>query len=151
MSPASDGCQAPDDENSERYISCNKRKCASFNGVETCAHCSAYPCEVFGTGPDLSREQVEARLGIRIPEEDYLVFVEPYEGIKHLDEIRASLGSEDVVEMTKVSLEPRLADFPGDVSFPAGRKAVYEALHRLIGRVGAASGVSYGWREVLKK
>lgn len=146
-----DGCQAPDDENSERYISCNKRKCALFNGVETCAHCSAYPCEVFGTGPGISREQVEARLGTRIPEEDYLVFVEPYEGIKHLDEIRASLGSEDVVEMSKVSLEPRLADFPGDLPFPGGRKTAYEALHRLIGAIEAVDSISYAWREVLKK
>ena len=29
-----DGCQASDDENPVRYINCNKRKCASFNGVE---------------------------------------------------------------------------------------------------------------------
>jgi hypothetical protein len=90
-------------------------------------------------------------LGTRIPEEDYLVFVEPYEGIKHLDEIRASLGSEDVVEMSKVSLEPRLADFPGDLPFPGRRKAAYEALHRLIGAVEAVDGISYAWREVLKK
>jgi hypothetical protein len=146
-----DGCQAPDDENSERYISCNKRKCALFNGVETCAHCSAYPCEVFGIGPDFSWEQVEARLGTQIPEEDYLVFVEPYESVKHLDEVRASLKSEDIVEMNPVSLEPQLTDFPGDPSFSEGEKAAYEALYRLMGAIGTASGISYAWREVLKK
>jgi hypothetical protein len=144
------GCQAPDDENSERYINCNKRKCALFNSAETCAHCSAYPCEVFGLSPDFSREKVEARLGAPVPEDDYLAFVEPYEGVKHLDEIRASLGPDDIVEMTPVSLEPQLADFPSDF-FPEGEKAAYEALHRLIGAIGVASGVSYAWREVLKK
>ena len=146
-----DGCQSPDDENSERYIiNCNKRKCALFNGVETCAHCSAYPCKVFGLGSDLSREQVEARLGAQIPEEDYVMFVEPYEGTKHLDEIRGSLRLEDIVEMTQVSLEPRLADFPGDLPFP-GERTAYEALHQLVSAIEAVSGISYAWREVLKK
>jgi hypothetical protein len=146
------GCQAPDYEDSEHYlINCSKRRCAFFNGIETCAHCSAYPCEVFGQGPDFSRERVEARLGTPVPEEDYLAFVEPYEGVKHLDGIRASLGSEDVVEMTPVSLEPELADFPGDLSFAEGEKAAYEALYQLLGVIGTASGISYGWREVLKK
>jgi hypothetical protein len=146
------GCQALDYENSEHYIvNCNKRKCALFNGIKTCAHCSVYPCAVFGLGPDFSREKVEARLGTPVPEEDYLAFVEPYEGVKHLDEIRASLGSEDIVEMTPVSLEPQLADFPGDLSFSEGEKGAYEALYRLIGAIGTAGGISYAWREVLKK
>jgi hypothetical protein len=146
------GCQAPDYENLEHYlINCNKRRCALFNGIETCAHCSAYPCEVFVLGPDFSREKVEARLEAPVPEDDYLTFVEPYEGVKHLDEIRASLKPEDIVEMTLVSLEPRLADFPSDFSFSEGEKVAYEALYRLLGVIGAASGISYGWREVLKK
>jgi hypothetical protein len=106
---------------------------------------------VFGLGPDFSREKVEARLGTPVPEEDYLAFVEPYEGAKHLDGIRASLGPEDIVEMTPVSLEPRLADFPDALPFSEGEKVAYEALYRLLGAIGAASGISYGWREVLKK
>jgi hypothetical protein len=146
------GCQAPDYEDSEHYIiNCNKRRCALFNSIETCAQCSAYPCEIFGLGPDFSREQVEARLGTPIPEDDYLAFVEPYEGVKHLDEIRASLEPEDVVEMAPVSLEPRLADFPGDLPFSEGEEAAYERLYRLLGAIGTASGISYAWREVLKK
>ena len=146
------GCGAPDYEDSEHYlINCNKRRCASFNSVETCAHCSAYPCEVFSLGPDFSREKVEARLGTPVPEDDYLAFVEPYEGVKHLDGIRASLGPDDLVGMTPVSLEPQLADFPGDLSFLVGEKETYEALYRLLGAIGTASGISYGWREVLKK
>jgi hypothetical protein len=90
-------------------------------------------------------------LGAPIPEDDYLAFVEPYEGVKHLDEIRASLGPEGIVEMTPVSLEPRLADFPGDVSYAEGEKAAYEALYRLLGAIGTAGSIPYAWREVLKK
>jgi hypothetical protein len=106
---------------------------------------------VFDTDPDFSREQVEARLGIQVPEEDYLVFVEPYDGAKHLDEIRTSLKSEDIVEMSPVSLEPQLAGFPSDLPFPERERVTYEALYRLMGAIGIASGISYAWREVLKK
>jgi hypothetical protein len=145
-----DGCRTPDDENPVRYINCNKRKCALFNGVVTCAHCSAYPCQVFGTSdPGVTREQAEARVGEAISEEAYLTFVEPYESIRHLEELRASLDQGDIVEMTPVSFEPQVADFVSDLAVP--ERAAYESLHGLIGRVGAASGISYAWREVLKK
>ena len=145
-----DGCQTPDDENPVRYINCNKRKCALFNGVETCAHCSAYPCQVFGSSdPGVTREQAEARVGGAISEEAYLTFVEPYESIRHLEELRASLDQGDIVEMKPVSFEPRVADFVSDLSVQ--EKAAYESLHGLISRVGAADGISYAWREVLKK
>jgi hypothetical protein len=93
--------------------------------------------------------QVEERVGRAISEKEYLTFVEPYESIRHLEEIRASLDREDIVEMKPVSFEPRVAGFSDAV--PVSERAAYESLHRLIGRVGAASGVSYAWREVLKK
>jgi hypothetical protein len=105
-----DGCQTPDDENPVRYQNCYVRRCAVRNGVETCAHCSGYPCEDV---PKVSlstdaRKRTAARLGTPIPEEDYLAFIEPYEGLKHLDEIRASLAPEDIVEMARVSVKPRI-------------------------------------------
>ena len=148
-----DGCQAPDDENPVRYQSCYVRKCAVRNGVETCAHCSAYPCEDV---PRVSvsadaRERTAARLGTSIPEEDYLTFIEPYEGTKHLDEIRASLGPEDIVEMTKVSVRPSIVDFPDDLLFSKEETSALEALHRLIAAVEAVNDVSYARQAVLKK
>jgi hypothetical protein len=98
-----------------------------------------------------ARERIAARLGTPIPEEDYLAFVEPYEGIKHLDEIRASLGPEDIVEITKVSVQPRVADFPDDLPFSEEETSAFEALHRLLATVEAADGVSYARQAVLKK
>jgi len=147
------GCQAPDEKNAVRYQSCYVRKCALRNGVETCAHCSAYPCEDV---PRVSfaadqREKIAARLGYLIPDEDYLAFIEPYEGIKHLDAIRASLGPGDIVEMTTVSVRPRIVAFPDDLPFSEEKAAPLEHLHWLLATVGIVEGVSYARQTVLKK
>jgi hypothetical protein len=150
-----DGCQAPEEENPVRYQSCYVRKCAVGNGVETCAHCSGYPCEDVKNLHEIqragARERIAARLAAPIPEEDYLAFIEPYEGIKHLDTIRASLGPEDIVEMTKVSVKPRVADFPDDLPFSGEKAAALKALHRILAAVGSADGVSYAQQAALKK
>jgi hypothetical protein len=148
-----DGCQASDDETPVRYQSCYVRRCAVRNGVETCAHCSAYPCE---DAPRVSlsteaRERTTARLGASIPEEDYLAFIEPYEGIKHLDAIRATLGPEEIVEMTKVSVTPKIMDFPTDLPLSGEKTAALKALHRLLATVGIAEGISYARQTILKK
>jgi hypothetical protein len=145
-----DGCQVPDDENPVLYISCIIRRCAIKNGVETCAHCSAYPCEVLikrTPGPDW-QEKIVARLKTLTPEKDYSVFVEPYEGIKHLDEIRASLSPEDITEMSRVSARPKIVDFPESFST---EEIPYKSLHELIGIVETKSNVSFAQKEVLKK
>jgi len=152
-----DGCQTPDDENPVlvygRY-GCKIRRCAVFNGVQTCAHCSAYPCEdvrtqfSFDSG---SREKLAARLGTPIPEEEYLTFIEPYELHKHLDEIRASLAPEDIVEMTPVSVKSKPVGFPDDLPLSQEETAAFEALHRLLALAGCVEGVSHARQEVLKK
>jgi hypothetical protein len=150
-----DGCQAPDDENPVRYQSCSVRKCAVGNGVETCAHCSGYPCEDVKNLHEIQRagakERIAARLGAPIPEEDYLAFIEPYEGLKHLDEIRTSLGPEDIVEMTKVSVKPSIVDFPEDLPFSKEETSAFEAVHRLLAAVESTEGVSYARQAALKK
>jgi hypothetical protein len=150
-----DGCQAPDDGHPVRYLSCYVRKCAVRNGVETCAHCSGYPCEDVKNLHAIQRadakERIAARLGTPIPEEDYLAFIEPYEGIKHLDTIRASLGPEDIVEMTKVSVKPKIVDFPDDLPFSKEETLAFEALHRILASVESVSGVSYARQAALKK
>ncbi|MGD2179432.1 MAG: hypothetical protein PVG71_16630 [Anaerolineae bacterium] len=97
------------------------------------------------------RDRVAERLGSPIAEEDYLAFIEPYEGMKHLEEIRASLGPEDIVEMKEVSTRPRLVDFPQDLPFPEEERAALEALHGLLAAVEIVDGVSYARRTVLRK
>jgi len=149
-----DGCQTPDDENPLLVYGkygCKIRRCAVFNGAETCAHCSAYPCEDVRTQFSFdseSRDKLAARLGTPIPEEEYLTFIEPDELHKHLDEIRASLAPEDIVEMTPVSLKPKVTQFPDDLPLP---QEPFKALHRLLAGVGAVEGISHARQSVLKK
>jgi hypothetical protein len=146
-----DGCQTPDEEGPTLVIGkygCRIRKCAVKNGVETCAHCSAYPCLAvrmqfsFDAG---SRERIAARLGAPVPEEEYLAFVEPYECHRHLDEIRATLRPTEIAKMTQVAVKPRLTRFPGDLA----ETAALQALHRLLGEVGATEGISYAEKAIL--
>ena len=152
-----DGCQTPNDQNPVLVYGkygCKIRRCAVFNGVETCAHCSAYPCEdvqaqfSFDSG---SRERIAARLETPVPEDEYLTFIEPYELHKHLDEIRASLAPEDIVEMTPVSVKPRIVDLPDDLPFSQEEVSPFKALHRLLSAVGAVDGVSHVRQAALKE
>jgi hypothetical protein len=152
-----DGCQTPDDEQPTLVIGkygCNIRKCAVKNGVETCAHCSGYPCLAvrtqfsFDTG---SRERIAARLGAPVPEAEYRTFIEPYELHRHLDEIRATLDPEEIVEMTRVAVKSRLARFPDDLPRSVKETTALQALHRLLGQVGAVEDISYAEQTILKR
>lgn len=152
-----DGCQTPNNEQPTLVIGkygCNIRKCAVKNGVETCAHCSGYPCLAvqrqfsFDAG---SRERIAVRLGEPVPEEEYLAFIEPYECRRHLDELHATLGSGEIVEMTRVAVNQRLVGFPDDLPLAAEKKAALQTLHRLLGEVGSAEGISYADQAILQK
>ncbi|MBU1880036.1 MAG: DUF3795 domain-containing protein, partial [Chloroflexi bacterium] len=138
-----DGCQTPDDRNPTLVIGkhgCKIRRCAVFNGAQTCAHCSAYPCEAvraqfsFDAG---SRDRFAARLGAPIPDDEYIAFIETYELHKHLKAIRASLAPADIVTMTPVAVRPRVVGLPPDIP-PA-----FAALHRILAEVGAADGIPH--------
>ncbi len=145
---ACDGCQYPDAEKPTRYLNCRTRKCAVFNGVLTCAHCSAFPCEYLPHMESASREKIETLLGERITDEDYLTFIEPYEWRKHLETIRAALQPEEIKEMIRVSYAPKTTPFP--VNLPESKASTYKKLHRLIATLGFEEGVSYAKLDALK-
>jgi hypothetical protein len=152
-----DGCQTPDDEHPTLVygkFGCRIRRCAVFNGVQTCAHCSAYPCEdvktqfSFDSG---SRERAAERLGAPVPDEEYLIFIEPYELHRHLDEIRASLDPGDIVEMTPVSVRPWALGFRDGLPRSEREHVAFKALHRILAEVGCVEGISHAQRDALKK
>lgn len=152
-----DGCQTDDDENPVLVYGkygCKIRRCAVFNSVPTCAHCSAYPCEAvrkqisFDSG---SREKLAARLGAFISDEEYLTFIEPYELHKHLEQIRASLGPEEIVEMTPVSVKANVVPFPDDMPFSWEETAVLKALHRILAAAGTVEGIPHVQQAALKE
>ncbi|MBN2379501.1 DUF3795 domain-containing protein [candidate division WOR-3 bacterium] len=143
---ACDGCQYPAAEKPTRYLNCRTRKCAVFNGILTCAHCSVFPCEYLPVFESASREKTEARLGERMPDEDYLTFVEPYEWHKHLDTIRASLAPEEIKEMTRVSYVPKTTPFPVNLS----EDSHFRDLHGLIAILGSEEDIPYARLDALK-
>lgn len=150
-----DGCQLSDEKRKVYYLNCRVRKCTIKNGIENCAYCSAYPCHdlqnIHSIQKPNARKNIENRIGTIIPQEDYLSFIEPYEGIKHLNEICNSLKSGDIVEMTTVSVTPRIVPFPKDLPFTIEEKLAYEQIYQILCSVEVHKNVSYARQIVLGK
>lgn len=149
-----DGCQTPDERNPVLVNPrCIMRKCAMKNGIANCAYCSVYPCEEYKALSYVDREWAEARLGSPMPEGDYLACIEPYEGLRHLDEIRASLKPEDLADPKVPVAKPRIVDFPSDLPFSEEEMSAFKTLHRVLAAMKSAlsSGGSYIQQEVLKE
>jgi hypothetical protein len=82
-----DGCMTPDSENPIRInTECKMRPCAIEKGLENCGYCEQYPCPILEPKM-INYDKVKERYGGPLPEEDYKVFVMPYENRKVLDEI----------------------------------------------------------------
>ena len=65
------------------------------------------------------------------------------------DQQRCSDG--EIVEMTRVAVNQRLVGFPDDLPLSAEETAALQALHRLLGEVGSAEGISYAEQAILQK
>jgi len=150
-----DGCQTPDEENPVLLNpACITRRCAQTNRVETCAHCSEYRVcmhELRVFSQDITREKIEARRGAPIPENDYLAFVEPFEHLNHLDQIRASLKPKDIIKAEILAVKPKIAGFPEGLPFSKEKMSAFKALYRLLSTVASLSGNTYAQRVELKK
>ncbi len=121
--------------------SCLIRQCVDKIGVENCAYCSRYPCEyVKEHGSQWNREYFEEKLGRPISDVDYLTFIEPFEGLKNLEAIRASLSPEDIAEAAAVpALKTKIVDFPEDLPFSDEETMVLKKLHQMLARVKRSS------------
>ena len=83
-----DGCMTSDSENPVLIdVECRVRPCVIEKGLDNCACCEQYPCEVLASKM-VDYRKVIRRFGAPLPEEDYELFVKPYESRKVLDEIR---------------------------------------------------------------
>jgi hypothetical protein len=137
------GCQNTNPEAFHYIKGCRVRKCAQHYNLLTCAQCSAFPCEEV---PKVSlntehRAKQEARLGEKINEHDYNKFIEVYEGIKYLREIRRT---NEIVQIETLNYSPRV------VAFPENLNDNFRVLHDLISNLGKASDVPYVMISVLK-
>jgi hypothetical protein len=87
-----------------------------------------------------NRASVEARLGASVSEEEYHSFVKPFEGIRRLEAIRASLKPDGIVEPVKVSAsETRILDFPKNLPFSKEEIASFKAVHNLLATLADSS------------
>jgi len=140
------GCQS--DEGFNYLPKCNMRMCAFHNEVENCAYCSAFPCE---DTQRFSRELLEMRMGVAIPEEDYLKYVKPWEGVKNLEEIRETLSKKDIKQMKPVSINLKIIDFPKELSFSNKEQTSFRALHEIIETIEPLKNLTYARAEVRKE
>ena len=147
---ACDGCQpVPENGNGTRYINCLIRRCALHNGVQTCAHCEDYPCQVITErvlGGDWLADLTK-KMG-SIPDEDFNQFIEPYLGIPHLDAVREALDPGKIVPIRPVSLKPRLSAYPPELESTPGLDLVY---HLLQGLNAPIDDLSYAQAESYKE
>lgn len=81
-----DGCMADNPKLID--TSCPVRPCVIARGLDNCSQCPEYVCEKL-TERLVVREEVERRIGVEIPEDDYACFIRPYENKRRLDALRA--------------------------------------------------------------
>ena len=111
------------------------RSCAQHNGIETCASCTEFPCAHV---PQVSvseeyRDAVAERLGQAIPQDDYLAFIEPYEGMKHLRALHDRGSHSELVTPAPVQpLPSRLVPLPPDIQVVSKDGRGMADVHRLL-------------------
>lgn len=99
-----------------------------------------------------AKERIVHRLGGPIAQEDYLLFIEPYEGIKHLNQIHDGLEPTEILDLQPVTLESVIIDFPGNLPLIAEEMAGFHSLHDLLSSInGPIEGIAYARRETEKK
>ena len=120
---------------------CLVRQCVDRSGVKNCAYCSRFPCEgMKSIAGAWNREFFEEKHGAKIPEEDYRAFIKPFEAMKRLKEIRASLNPDDIVEAPAVpQLEIKVVDLRRDLPFSKKETAAFKILHQVLADVKRSS------------
>ena len=138
-------CQIPDTELPKESKLPNKkcliRRCVDKTGVANCAYCIRFPCDTLkATAAAWNRENIEAKLGKPITDEEYHSFVEPFEAIQRLKAIRASLKPDEVVEPAKVpASETRIVGFSKNLPFSKKEIESFEAVHTLLANLACSS------------
>lgn len=70
---------------------CPVRPCVISKGLETCAQCPEYSCKDL-KGRMVFRHEIEKKLECSLTEEEYKLFVRPYESKHRLDQIKKAVS-----------------------------------------------------------
>ena len=94
----------------------------------------------------------EAKHGAPISEEDYLSFIEPFEGLKHLKALRASLEPNDIVEPAKAPpFKTAIVEFPKNLLVTESERKTLKALHELLTTLFSSNADTYAEQATFKK
>ena len=150
------GCQAKDPWKTGNLLpdrSCYVRPCVIQMNIKTCAPCPWFPCEDLVAripGKDI-RKRVESRIGKPVSEKDYHALIEPYEGIKHLHEMRTALGKDDIVDKPLINpLKTRIASFPNKLRVLKSERAAFEKLYEFMTEIITGHAKTHA-RQILMK
>ncbi|MCW4005524.1 MAG: DUF3795 domain-containing protein [Candidatus Bathyarchaeota archaeon] len=138
-------CQTPDEQIPKGSMLPNRRclirQCIDKTGIANCAYCTRFPCDTLkATAGAWNRKTVEQRLGATLEEEDYRVFVKPFEGIQRLEAIRATLQPQDIVEPAKAPTpKVKVTDFPEELPYSSEEVEAFRALHDLLAGLARSS------------
>lgn len=111
---------------------CQVRKCVTNMGIKNCAYCSRFPCDFEQAhGGTWTREAYEKKHGRPLTDEEYHRFIEPFEAVTRLQQIRKELRSDEIVEAKTVPLlKVEVVDFPASLS--GARAASFKQLHSVL-------------------
>ena len=116
---ACDGCDLPDNERKNYYLNCKIRKCCIENEMENCAYCSIFPCKELESVHSMqlihTKDDFVSLTGRSINETEFLKFIEPYAGLKHLMDIRKNLYKSEIKDFKKFTFKNKSCKFPEDI------------------------------------
>lgn len=130
-------CQTPDEKipKASKLPSrkCLIRQCEDKAGVPNCAYCSRFTCDTLTeTASAWNRKTIEEKLGEPLSEEAYRSFVEPFEGLRRLQDIRSTLEPNEIVEPAKsITSSTEIVKFPTNLKDGVAFKAVHKLLANL--------------------
>jgi hypothetical protein len=119
--------------------------------MENCAYCSIYPCKdllhIHGVQEVRDKQGFVDKTGKEITGTDYSRFVEPYCGIKHLDQIRHQLSKKEISAFKKHSLNIKFASLENADCQSPGIRILYNWLINIC----VEQGISFAHLQTLRK
>jgi len=151
---ACDGCSLPDSDRKVYYLNCRIRKCCMENDLKNCAYCTLYPCDelknVHSIANIQTKDEFTNNTGKSITNDDYVFFVEPYAGIKHLNEIRNNIQKSEIKDYKKYSVKMKFADFPESLTNKNEINS-FNRIYSFLTSIGVLQNISYARYLSVKK
>jgi hypothetical protein len=151
---ACDGCSLPDSNRKVYYLNCSIRKCCIENNIKNCAYCTIYPCEELKSVHSIvniqTKNEFTDKTGKSITKDDYIIFIEPYAGIKHLNKHRNSIQKSEIKDYKKYSIKIKFIDFP-EILLSKNEAASFKRIHSFLTSIEILKDISYARYMSVKK